>query len=383
MGNFLSSQKNITTADGIPLKSRSDSRAAISDTTSEQSAQHAGLEPIPAPSASTRAHNKLQTEKALWGLKHVFETELLKELNLTKVSAPLIVRRGTGLNDTTSKLQPVNFVMADGGVGEIPRALSRWKRQQLKVFGLEAGDEGILVYMNGIRPDERDLDDTHSHYVDQWDWELPIHPEQRNLDTLKSNVRKIYSTLKNTAKYVGEEFGVFTPMPEEITFIHSSQLQREYPHLSGDDRETQACLKYGAVFIIGIGAPLADGRAHGSRSSDLDDWSSMTELGQGLNGDFLVLWGGKALELSSMSIRVDAEAMTRQLRARGVEAERKALPFVQQVLNNDLPQTIGGGIGISRVAMFLLQKRHIAEVQSSCWPAEMVEAMEADGIEIL
>mmetsp|Transcript_32908 Transcript_32908/g.73717 ORF Transcript_32908/g.73717 Transcript_32908/m.73717 type:complete len:369 (+) Transcript_32908:233-1339(+) len=368
MGNTLSSNE--------PRKERS-----VSETTSERSSQ-ADLSSKPQVPRSL-GQNKLQTEKAIWGLKDFFEKELLRELNLTKISAPLILRNGRGLNDTGRGYEPVSFAMADGGIGELPRALSRWKRYTLKNFDLKAGDGGICVYMNGIRPDETELDETHSHYVDQWDWELPITHEDRTIETLKTKVVQIYSVLKKTAKFVNEQYGIYTPMPEAITFVHSSQLQKEYPELSYEERENQACLKYGAVFVIGIGAPLADGKTHGQRGSVLDDWSTMTPLGQGLNGDILVLWGGRALELTSMSIRVDAKSIAYQMDYKGHTEERQDLEYVQAVLKDELPQTVGGGIGISRVCMYLLQRRHIAEVQSSPWPVEMMEAFKSQGIEAL
>mmetsp|Transcript_14386 Transcript_14386/g.24068 ORF Transcript_14386/g.24068 Transcript_14386/m.24068 type:complete len:370 (+) Transcript_14386:247-1356(+) len=366
-------------AHSFPPIVKENKERANSDTTSEQSGKSNDL-----PQDQLNISRRLQTEMALWGAKNFFEAELLRALNLTKVSAPLFVRGGTGLSDC-SVLKPnvVSFEMADGSFAEIPRALSRWKRVALNSYGITPGNGGICIYMNGIRPTAGNMDDTHSHFVDQWDWEVPLLPEERTLETLKTAVRRIYRTLTKTAKFIQKQYGIFTPMPSQITFIHSSQLQQEYPDLTPEERETQACLKYGAVFVIGIGATLADGLPHGARNADLDDWSTQTELGPGLNGDILVLWRGQALELSSMSIRVDAKAMAHQLKERNLEKERMALPFTMQVLRNEVPLTIGGGIGISRVAMFLLQKRHIAEVQSSVWPPEMVAKMEAEGIEYL
>lgn len=369
MGNILSSNSI-----GTLKKERADS-----DTTSEQSSN--SHDPCADKVCISR---KLQSEKALWGTKDFFETELLKSLNLTKISAPLFLSSGTGLSDcSVIKPNVVRFEMANGQMAEIPRALSRWKRVALNSYGITPGNGGICVYMNGIRPTAGNCDDTHSHFVDQWDWEVPLLPEERTLETLKSVVQKIYLTLTKTANFIQKEYGIFTPMPEEITFVHTTQLEQEYPDLTPEERETQACLKYGAVFLIGIGAKLADGNPHGSRTADLDDWSTETELGPGLNGDILVLWRGQALELSSMSIRVDAKAMAYQLKERNLEKERMALPFTMQVLREEIPNTIGGGIGISRVAMFLLQKRHIAEVQASVWPPEMVVKMNAEGIDYL
>jgi len=328
-------------------------------------------------------NNKLQTEEALWRLKDCFQENLSFELNLQRVSAPLILLGGTGQNDTNEKIQPVSFSLKTGETGEIPRALSRWKRLALSNFNIPV-NHGLYVYMNGIRPDEANLDATHSLYVDQWDFEIHITEEQRNTNTLKTVVRKIYKALLNSAEFIERTYAVSANLPEDVTFIHSSKLQQQFPHLSAEEREDEICKKHKAVFIIGIGSPLADGKPHGQRSTDLDDWSSQTPDGPGLNGD-LIVWHSPlncALELCSMSIRVNSEAMLRQIKSRNHE-ERLKLPFVQSVLSNQLPQTIGGGIGISRVCMFLLQKRHIAEVQSSVWPTDMINEMEKLGIQYL
>ena len=239
--------------------------------------------------------------------------------------------------------------------------------------------------MNAIRADE-ELDNLHSMYVDQWDWEQTINREDRNLSYLKATVEKIYEALKDTEKMVYEQFTHITPrLPEKITFIHSEELLKEYPDLTREERESKAAEKYGAIFLIGIGNPLSDGQPHDGRAPDYDDWSSLNEEGYyGLNGD-IILWDsvlGRAFEVSSMGIRVDEDALARQLKIRGCE-ERAKLNFHSRLLAGELPYSIGGGIGQSRLCMFLLQKAHIGEVQASIWPEDQIKACKEAGIELL
>lgn len=328
-----------------------------------------------------------QTEQAIRQIKEFFQTNLSFELNLMRVTAPLFVLAGTGINDDLNGVErPVGFpvkALAESRA-EIVQSLAKWKRLQLAEFGMQPG-EGLYTDMNAIRPDEV-LDNLHSLYVDQWDWERVMRKEDRTVEYLKGVVRQIYSVIRRTERYVSYLYPQIAPLlPEEITFIHSEDLQRQYPQLSPRERETQTCKAHRAVFVIGIGGVLADGAAHDGRAPDYDDWSTPTADGyQGLNGDILVynpLFDG-AYELSSMGIRVDAPSMLRQLKIRNV-AERQELLFHRRLLGGELPQSIGGGIGQSRLCMFYLRKAHIGEIQSSLWPAEMVEECRRQGIHLL
>ena len=310
--------------------------------------------------------NAENTEKAIKAVKDMFQNNLSAQLALLRVTAPMMVLSGTGLNDDLSGVErPVRFPIKDMAdrKAEVVHSLAKWKRMKLAEMGLNPG-RGIYTDMNALRPDE-ELDNIHSIYVDQWDWEKVIRKEDRNRDFLKKTVRRIYEAIKVTENKLYVEFPQIVPeLPEDIFFIDSQELLDLYPDLDAKGREDAVTRKYGAVFIIGIGAPLSDGKAHDSRAADYDDWT--------LNGDLLV-WDsvlGRALELSSMGIRVDELAMRRQLAAKGEEAKEKLL-FHSKLLAGELPYTIGGGIGQSRLCMFLLRKAHIGEIQSSIWPDEM------------
>lgn len=318
-----------------------------------------------------------ETEVAIKKVKDFFEKDLAIELGLIRVSAPLFVDRNSGMNDTLNGTErPVSFdIKNTDSTMEIVHSLAKWKRDALSRYGFERG-EGLYTDMNAIRRDE-DLDNIHSVFVDQWDWEKVIDKSDRNLETLKENVRAVYSALKHTEKYIAEEYDfVHRFLPDEIFFITTQQLYDLYPHLSSKEREKAIAKEHGAVFIMQIGGALSNGQPHDGRAPDYDDWS--------LNGDIIVYYPvlDIALELSSMGIRVDEEALLRQLQIRGA-TERKELPFHKALLEGKLPYTIGGGIGQSRMCMFFLCKAHIGEVQSSFWPADMIENCKQNGIELL
>ncbi len=325
--------------------------------------------------ASVR-NNIIETEIRIKFIKDVFERELAQNLNLTRVSAPLFVFPESGLNDNLNGVErPVCFDIADIGRNvEVVHSLAKWKRMALARYGFSEG-EGLYTDMNAIRRDES-LDALHSVYVDQWDWEKIISPEERTAETLKSAVLSIYSALLSTEKALCERFGTVPVLPKEIGFMTTTELEDEFPELSPREREDAAAKRFGAVFLMQIGAPLKNGKPHDGRAPDYDDWS--------LNGDIL-LWDevlSRAFEISSMGIRVDAESLRRQLSAAGCE-ERAALPFHKALLSGKLPQTMGGGIGQSRICMFLLGKRHIGEVQASVWSDSTLEECEKEGIHLL
>ncbi|MBW2557725.1 MAG: aspartate--ammonia ligase [Deltaproteobacteria bacterium] len=318
-----------------------------------------------------------ETEKAIGQIKAFFQTNLSFELDLMRVTAPLFVKAGTGINDDLNGIEkPVSFnLKGAGNMGvEMAQSLSKWKRIMLADYGVKQG-RGLCTDMNGIRPDEV-LDNTHSIYVDQWDWERVISEEERNLEFLKCIVRKIYDVIRRTEKYICYRRNVIEPiLPEEITFIHSEELEERYPSLTPKKRENIVCREYGAVFIIGIGGKLKNGKPHDDRAPDYDDWSTPTAGGRtGLNGDILVHYPmfDCAYELSSMGIRVDTEALLRQLEITD-NMERKELLFHRRLINGELPLSIGGGIGQSRLCMFYLRKAHIGEIQASIWPEDMIE----------
>jgi aspartate--ammonia ligase len=325
-----------------------------------------------------------ETEKTIKLVKDFFESNLASELKLRRVTAPLFVPRGTGINDDLNGIErPVSFEVKDmeGTVAEIVHSLAKWKRMMLADYEI-ANSYGLYTDMNALRPDE-ELDNIHSIYVDQWDWEKILLPEERNLDYLKTIVRRIFAVIKRTEFIVYENHpGIFPILPEDIHFIHAEELLERYPDLSPKEREHEIAREYGAVFIIGIGADLANGEPHDGRASDYDDWSSETINGyQGLNGDILV-WNPileSAFELSSMGIRVDKKALIRQLDIRG-ENKRKDLFFHKRLLAGEYPESVGGGIGQSRLCMYFLRKAHIGEVQASMWPGQMHEHCRKSGI---
>ncbi len=331
--------------------------------------------------------NVNQTEQAIKMIKDFFQQNLAAELKLHRVTAPMFVKKGTGINDDLNGIErPVTFRMKDmnDDVAEIVHSLAKWKRLALANMKIEEG-LGLYTDMNAIRPDE-ELTNIHSLYVDQWDWERVISEEDRNLEFLKKIVRKIYSVIVNTEFYISENFvGIEPQLPEEITFLHSGEVAAMYPGLTPFQRENEIAKKYGAVFLIGIGGKMPNGEIHDGRAPDYDDWTTPTVDGHiGLNGD-IILWNdmlGRAFEISSMGIRVDPETMLKQLKIRGME-ERKNLMWHQMLLNGKLPQTIGGGIGQSRLCMFYLRKAHIGEIQSSLWPDEMIEKCKMNGINLL
>ena len=327
------------------------------------------------------------TEKAIKSVKDMFQNNLSAQLALLRVTAPMIVLSNTGLNDELNGVErPVGFPIKDMGEqrAEVVHSLAKWKRLKLAQLGVEPG-RGIYTDMNALRPDEH-LDNLHSIYVDQWDWEKVIRKEERNLDFLKKTVRRIYEAIKVTENKIFVEYPQIEPqLSDEIHFIHSEELLQMYPDLSAKQREDEIVRKWGAVFIIGIGAPLSNGQAHDSRAADYDDWSTINSDGYcGLNGD-LLLWNSvleEAFEISSMGIRVDESALKLQLAMRG-EEYKESLMFHSKLLAGELPYTIGGGIGQSRLCMFLLRKAHIGEVQSSIWPEEMRSECKSQGIELL
>ena len=328
-----------------------------------------------------------QTEQAIKLIKDFFQQNLASELRLRRVTAPLFVKQGTGINDDLNGIErPVSFPMKDlqEDVAEIVQSLAKWKRLALADLEIKEG-AGIYTDMNAIRPDE-ELTNIHSLYVDQWDWERVITKEERNLDFLKKVVRKIYSALVRTEFLVTESYPEILPqLPEEITFVHTEDLAAEYPDLTPLERETEAVKKHGAIFVVGIGGELPNGEIHDGRAPDYDDWITPTVNGyKGLNGD-IVIWNDvlqRAFEISSMGIRVDKQSLLEQLKYRGLE-ERKELMWHQMLLNDQLPLTIGGGIGQSRLCMYFLRKAHIGEIQSSIWPDEMIKKCKVNGIHLL
>ena len=331
--------------------------------------------------------NVENTEKAIKAVKDMFQDNLSAQLALLRVTAPMVVLSGTGLNDDLNGVErPVAFPIKDMAEqrAEVVHSLAKWKRIKLAQMDVQSG-RGIYTDMNALRPDE-ELDNIHSIYVDQWDWEKVITREQRNLAFLKKIVRRIYEAIKVTENKLYVEFPQIEPMlPEDIFFIHSEQLLLQYPNLTPKERENAIVKKHKAVFIICIGGELSDGTVHDGRAADYDDWTTRNEDGfEGLNGD-LMLWNpvlNSAFEVSSMGIRVDEEALRRQLKMRA-EEWKSELMYHRMLLDGELPYTIGGGIGQSRLCMFLLRKAHIGEIQSSIWPDEMREACHEAGIELV
>lgn len=316
-----------------------------------------------------------RTEQGIKLIKDFFQENLSTELRLSRVTAPLFVLKGLGINDDLNGVErPVTFHIKDlaEAEAEVVHSLAKWKRLTLAEYGIEPG-YGVYTDMNAIRADE-ELDNLHSLYVDQWDWEAVITAEQRNVDFLKNVVERIYSAIRRTEYLTCETYPELKPfLPEKIHFIHSEDLLEMYPDLSPKEREDEICRKYGAVFLIGIGGKLSNGEKHDGRAPDYDDWSTPTDDRRaGLNGDILIWYPllGRSFELSSMGIRVDKEALLRQLALEGKE-DRTQLYFHRQLLDGKLPQSIGGGIGQSRLCMLLLHKAHIGEIQASIWPEDM------------
>ncbi|MDR2122214.1 MAG: aspartate--ammonia ligase [Flavobacteriaceae bacterium] len=331
--------------------------------------------------------NLKQTESGIKQIKDFFQLNLSSELHLRRVTAPLFVLKGTGINDDlTGTDRAVTFPIKNMGdrPAEIVHSLAKWKRLTLADLQIEEG-YGIYTDMNAIRADE-EMDNTHSLYVDQWDWERVISEKDRNISFLKEIVTNIYNAIRRTEYMTYEMYSdLKLRLPKTIHFIHSEELLQLYPNLNPKERENKIAEQYGAVFIIGIGDNLSNGEPHDLRSPDYDDWTTISELNlKGLNGD-IILWNDtlkQAFEISSMGIRVDKEALNRQLEMTG-QTQRKELYFHSRLFNDELPLSIGGGIGQSRLCMFLLQKAHIGEIQSSIWPEDMRAACKKAGIPLI
>jgi len=330
------------------------------------------------PDGYEAAIGVIETEIGIKCVKDIFERELAKQLKLTRVSAPLFLKPETGLNDNLNGVErPVSFGVKEqnDAVVEIVHSLAKWKRMALKRYGFEYG-EGLYTDMSAIRRDE-DTDNIHSIFVDQWDWEKIIQKDERNEKMLKEIVEKVYEALKITERYMSEKYEYIDELlPEKIAFVTSQELEDRYPECTPKEREYKIAKLKGAVFIMQIGGALASGEKHDGRAPDYDDWK--------LNGDIIVYYPvlDIALELSSMGIRVDEDSLKKQLAISGC-MERAELPFQKALLNKELPYTIGGGIGQSRICMFFLRKAHIGEVQSSVWPDEIVQYADQHGLHLL
>jgi len=328
-----------------------------------------------------------QTEQGIKLIKDFFEQNLSTELRLHRVTAPLFVLKGLGINDDLNGVErPVTFPIKDldDANAEVVHSLAKWKRLTLAEYEIEPG-YGVYTDMNAIRADE-ELDNIHSLYVDQWDWEAVISQEDRKVAFLKDVVQRIYCAIRRTEYLVCETFPKIKPfLPKEIHFIHSEELLQMYPNMTAKQREDAICKKYGAVFLMGIGGRLSNGEPHDGRAPDYDDWSTMGENGyEGLNGDILIWYPilERSLEISSMGIRVDKMSLLKQLEISGKQ-EREKLYFHQQLLNGSLPLSIGGGIGQSRLCMMLLHKAHIGEIQASIWPQDMRNECKKMGMQLI
>ena len=329
-----------------------------------------------------------QTEIAIMKIKEFFLSSISTELRLRRVTAPLFVLKGLGMNDDLSGTErPVTFPVKDmdNAEAEVVHSLAKWKRVTLAEYEVKSG-YGIITDMNAIRADE-ELDNLHSLYVDQWDWERVMDSDMRNIDYLKSIVSRIYNSILRTEYYICETYPQIEPfLPENITFIHAEELLQRYPTLTPKEREDAICKECGAVFIIGIGCTLSNGKVHDHRAPDYDDYSTQPDDAEfaGLNGDLLIWYPilNRSIELSSMGIRVDSTALERQLAQSGKE-DRKSFYFHRRLLEGTLPQSIGGGIGQSRLCMILLHKAHIGEVQSSIWPEDMRSLCKAAGMPLI
>ncbi|MDR1773718.1 MAG: aspartate--ammonia ligase [Clostridioides sp.] len=317
----------------------------------------------------------IETQKAIKGLKDCFQTNLSKSLNLTRVSSPLFVLPETGINDNLNGEKAVSFdIPTLSKNAEVVQSLAKWKRFALKKYGFESG-AGLYTDMNAIRKNE-ELDNLHSLYVDQWDWELVIEKSERNIEKLKEIVNKVFNVFKEVEEFAFVNYGIEKILPEEIHFMTTQELLDKYPELTPKERESAIIKEKQAVFLMKIGGQLSNGEIHDGRSPDYDDWD--------LNGDILfynpVL--DDVIELSSMGIRVDEEALDRQLKIRGCD-DRRELDYHKMLMNGELPYTIGGGIGQSRICMYFLRKAHIGEVQVGIWPEEMVEECKRAGVNLL
>ena len=339
------------------------------------------------PTAYKALLDTKHTEQGIKLIKEFFQQNLSTELRLRRVTAPLFVLQGLGINDDLNGVErAVSFPVKDLGDAraEVVHSLAKWKRLSLAEYKIQPGF-GIYTDMNAIRADE-ELDNLHSLYVDQWDWEAVILKEQRTVAYLKDVVERIYAAIRRTEYLTCETYDCIEPfLPEKITFIHAEELLQMYPDKSPKEREDAICEKYGAVFVIGIGGRLSNGEKHDGRAPDYDDWSTMGEKGlAGLNGDILIWYPvlGRSFELSSMGIRVDREALLRQLKLEGKE-DREQLYFHRKLLQGELPLSIGGGIGQSRLCMVLLHKGHIGEIQASIWPDDMREECKALGMPLI
>ena len=328
------------------------------------------------------------TEKAIKQVKDMFQNNLSAQLALLRVTAPIAVMKDTGLNDDLNGVErAVTFPIKSMGnaTAEVVHSLAKWKRLKLAQMQTAPG-RGIYTDMNALRPEE-DIDNIHSIYVDQWDWEQVITPEQRTVAFLKQTVRRIYESIKVTENKLYVEFPQIRPqLPEQIHFIHSEELLQMYPALTPKERENEIARQYGAVFIIGIGGLLSNGAPHDHRAPDYDDYTTVSDTTglAGLNGDLLIWYPilERSIELSSMGIRVDAVALERQLELSGKQS-RKILYFHRRLLSGSLPLSIGGGIGQSRLCMILLHKAHIGQTQSSIWPDDMREKCREAGMELI
>lgn len=335
----------------------------------------------------SRIENGLETEQAIELVKSIFSAKLAEELNLYKVVAPIAVEENTGVNDDLNGVErAVSFPILgiQGSKGVVVQSLAKWKRLRLMQLGIIPG-KGILTDMKALRPDEN-LSQIHSIFVDQWDWEKVIHQNDRIVEYLKQTVKRIYATLIHTQQVLHLKYPQLEPiLPPEIVFIHAQDLLNMYPNLSPKEREDKVTREHGAVFIIGIGAELSNGLPHDGRAPDYDDWITLSPDGKkGLNGDIIV-WNPithSALEISSMGIRVDKVALMQQLDICDC-SNRSGLMFHKMLLEGKLPLSIGGGIGQSRVCMFLLRKTHIGEVQVGIWPNHTRLAYQAEGVELM
>ncbi|KRK98563.1 asparagine synthetase AsnA [Secundilactobacillus odoratitofui DSM 19909 = JCM 15043] len=319
-----------------------------------------------------------ETQDAIRYIRETFQDEFGKQLNLSRLSAPMFVEKKTGLNDNLNGIEkPVSFTMKDMGDStiEIVHSLAKWKRVALKRYGFKLG-EGLYTNMNAIRKDE-DLDNYHSAYVDQWDWEKVIRKEDRNLETLKATVKQIFKVIKHMEHEVWYKFPQSVHhLPDEIHFVTTQELEDRWPDMTPRERENAITKELGCVFLMKIGGAMKSGKRHDGRAPDYDDWD--------LNGDIMFWYEplDQAIEISSMGIRVDSESLQRQLKIADAE-DRLSLPYHQMVLNEEVPFTIGGGIGQSRLCMLLLGKAHVGEVQAALWPQEMIDQCEAHNIHLL